>query len=79
MAMVSALKQGHAGATPHGLMPGLSRSSQDSVAAKTTANTSHHVPIAKEARQVELAGFLRGYSRGPWGLSAIAERIQSCG
>jgi len=30
--------KGHAGVTPHGLMPGLSRSSQDSVAAKTTTN-----------------------------------------
>ena len=52
--------KGHAGDTPHGLMQGLSRSSQDSVAAKTTANR-HDGPATKEARQVELAGFLRGY------------------
>jgi len=30
--------KGHAGVTPHGLMPGLSRSSQDSVAAKIIAD-----------------------------------------
>ena len=33
--------KGHAGVTPHGLMPGLSSSSQDSVAAKTTAKQSN--------------------------------------
>ena len=31
--------KGHAGVTPHGLLPGLSRSSQDSIADKTTANS----------------------------------------
>lgn len=45
--------------TLHGLMPGRFRSSQDSVAAKlpTSQERSHN----QEARQVELAGFLRGY------------------
>ena len=43
--------------------------------------TSESIPIAKEARQVEVAGFLRGLLNpaGPWGQSAIALKIQGYG
>jgi hypothetical protein len=41
------------------MTPAQSRPSPDSVAAKTAADQG--MPITKEARQVEVAGFLRGY------------------
>ena len=53
--------KGQAGVTPHGLLPRLSRSSQDSVAAETSASAGQGVPAPgqKETRRVETAGFLR--------------------
>ena len=70
-----------AGITPHGLMPGLSPLLTKIPSPPRQPLTSESIPIAKEARQVEVAGFLRGLLNpaGPWGQSAIALKIQGYG
>jgi hypothetical protein len=57
-----------AGVTPHGLMPGPSRSSQDSVTAKTTANQPRRFRNQKKpARLSWRASYAVTKSRGALG------------